>query len=67
MSMQQNGFAGGSSQGHSGGPSAENSHTHVHRQSYVGSLHEDVPQYVSFPPIEAVTFGWGVNEDGQLV
>ena len=37
------------------------------RRSFVGYLYEDVPQYVTTPPIEAVTFGWGVNEDGQLV
>ena len=33
----------------------------------MGALYEDTPHYVSAPPIEAVTFGWGVNEDGQLV
>ena len=26
-----------------------------------------VPEHVRFPPVEAVVFGWGVAEDGQLV
>ena len=33
----------------------------------VGSLCDGLPTYVYDPPIEAVVFGWGVNEDGQLV
>lgn len=35
--------------------------------SDVGRLQKDVPSYVREPPIEAVVFGWGVAEDGQLV
>ena len=35
--------------------------------SSVGYLCRSLPQYVQRPPIEAVVFGWGVNEDGQLV
>jgi hypothetical protein len=35
--------------------------------SDVGRLAKDVPSYVREPPIEAVVFGWGVAEDGQLV
>ena len=35
--------------------------------SSVGSLCRQLPPYVQQPPIEAVVFGWGVNEDGQLV
>lgn len=35
--------------------------------SSVGYLCRALPQYVQRPPIEAVVFGWGVNEDGQLV
>ncbi|CAL5222769.1 g5181 [Coccomyxa viridis] len=34
--------------------------------SSVGYLCRALPQYVQRPPIEAVVFGWGVNEDGQL-
>ncbi|KAI3428794.1 hypothetical protein D9Q98_007613 [Chlorella vulgaris] len=34
--------------------------------SQVGSLCEGLPSYFSEPPIEAVVFAWGVNEDGQL-
>eukprot|EP00884_Botryococcus_braunii_P004691 jgi/Botrbrau1/14222/Bobra.0254s0011.1 len=34
--------------------------------SDVGRLAKDVPSYVREPPIEAVVFGWGVAEDGQL-
>ena len=33
----------------------------------VGSLCRNLPAYAQHPPIETVTFGWGVNEDGQLV
>jgi hypothetical protein len=33
----------------------------------VGSLSTRQPEYVVNPPIEAVVFGWGVNEDSQLV
>ena len=33
----------------------------------VGVLCQDLPSFVQVPPIETVTFGWGVNEDGQLV
>jgi hypothetical protein len=35
--------------------------------SDVGGLTKDMPNYVRNPPIEAVVFGWGVAEDGQLV
>ncbi len=35
--------------------------------SSVGYLCRSLPHYVQKPPIEAVVFGWGVNEDGQLV
>ena len=35
--------------------------------SSVGYLCRALPHYVQKPPIEAVVFGWGVNEDGQLV
>ncbi|GIL92948.1 hypothetical protein Vretifemale_20418 [Volvox reticuliferus] len=31
-----------------------------------GSLCAVLPYYARRPPIEAVVFGWGVNEDGQL-
>ncbi|GFR50047.1 hypothetical protein Agub_g12098 [Astrephomene gubernaculifera] len=31
-----------------------------------GSLCAGLPRYVRHPPIEAVVFGWGVSEDGQL-
>ena len=34
--------------------------------SQVGSLCSHLPAYVYDPPIEAVVFAWGVNEDGQL-
>ncbi|PSC75605.1 ultraviolet-B receptor UVR8-like [Micractinium conductrix] len=34
--------------------------------SHVGSLCDGLPAYVYDPPIEAVVFAWGVNEDGQL-
>jgi hypothetical protein len=34
--------------------------------SHVGSLCEGLPAYFVDPPIEAVVFAWGVNEDGQL-
>lgn len=34
--------------------------------SHVGSLCESLPAYFVDPPIEAVVFAWGVNEDGQL-
>jgi hypothetical protein len=33
----------------------------------VGSLSRDLPSYVNNPPVESVVFGWGTNEDGQLV
>ncbi|KAK9908666.1 hypothetical protein WJX75_001202 [Coccomyxa subellipsoidea] len=36
------------------------------QSSSVGFLCRSLPQYVQKPPIEAVVFGWGVNEDGQL-
>lgn len=39
----------------------------VKQASSVGSLCRALPPYVQRPPIEAVVFGWGVNEDGQLV
>lgn len=32
----------------------------------IGSLCDGLPAYVYDPPIEAVVFAWGVNEDGQL-
>eukprot|EP00887_Chlorella_sp_A99_P001925 scaffold18.g1925.t1 len=32
----------------------------------VGSLCEGLPAYMYDPPVEAVVFGFGVNEDGQL-
>lgn len=31
-----------------------------------GSLCATVPRFARHPPIEAVVFGWGVSEDGQL-
>lgn len=37
------------------------------QSSSVGFLCRSLPHYVQKPPIEAVVFGWGVNEDGQLV
>lgn len=37
------------------------------QNSSVGFLCRALPEYVQKPPIEAVVFGWGVNEDGQLV
>ena len=37
------------------------------QSSSVGYLCRSLPFYVQKPPIEAVVFGWGVNEDGQLV
>lgn len=37
------------------------------QSSSVGFLCRSLPLYVQEPPIEAVVFGWGVNEDGQLV
>ncbi|KAK9819733.1 hypothetical protein WJX72_001724 [[Myrmecia] bisecta] len=36
------------------------------QNSSVGILCRNVPAYVREPPIEAVVFGWGVSEDGQL-
>ena len=38
-----------------------------YRGAGVGALCHDLPSYAQHPPIETVTFGWGVNEDGQLV
>lgn len=35
-------------------------------ESPVGHLCKNLPVYVRKPPIEAVVFAWGVNEDGQL-
>ena len=37
------------------------------QSSSVGSHCTDLPSFVTAPPIEAVVFGWGVAEDGQLV
>ncbi len=37
------------------------------QSSSVGSHCADLPNFVTAPPIEAVVFGWGVAEDGQLV
>jgi len=34
--------------------------------SVLDEFSEDVPDYISEPPIECVVFGWGANEDGQL-
>lgn len=34
--------------------------------SSAGSLCKRTPQYAREPPVEAVVFGWGVCEDGQL-
>lgn len=31
-----------------------------------GALCRKLPKYVRSPPVEAVVFAWGVNEDGQL-
>ena len=39
----------------------------IKQASSVGSLCRALPPYVQRPPIEAVVFGWGVSEDGQLV
>jgi len=36
------------------------------QSSSVGSLYAELPSFVTAPPIEAVVFGWGVAEDGQL-
>lgn len=36
-------------------------------KSIVGCLFDNLPPYALDPPIEAVVFGWGVSEDGQLV
>jgi hypothetical protein len=36
------------------------------RNTPVGALCRKLPQYVKTPPVEAVVFAWGVNEDGQL-
>ena len=33
----------------------------------MGCLCDDLPDFVKDPPVEAVVFGWGVAEDGQLV
>lgn len=33
----------------------------------VGIIVQGLPPFVYDPPIETVVFGWGVNEDGQLV
>jgi hypothetical protein len=33
----------------------------------VGVICQGLPEFVYAPPVETVTFGWGVNEDGQLV
>ena len=52
---------------HRGPGQTDDSEVSQDRRSFVGYLYEDVPHYVTTPPIEAVTFGWGVNEDGQLV
>ena len=30
-------------------------------------LDSQIPEYAKYPPIAAVVFAWGVNEDGQLV
>jgi hypothetical protein len=30
-------------------------------------LESRIPDYAKYPPIAAVVFAWGVNEDGQLV
>lgn len=46
---------------------AEGLHVRLNGQSSVGALCQDLPAYAQSPPIETVTFGWGVNEDGQLV
>mmetsp|Transcript_2765 Transcript_2765/g.7800 ORF Transcript_2765/g.7800 Transcript_2765/m.7800 type:complete len:497 (+) Transcript_2765:160-1650(+) len=35
-------------------------------ESFVGCLADRAPAYARHPPIEAVVFGWGVNEDCQL-
>ncbi|CAL8461917.1 g1448 [Coccomyxa elongata] len=40
--------------------------TLLKQSSSVGFLCRSLPLYVQEPPIEAVVFGWGVNEDGQL-
>lgn len=37
------------------------------RKSAGGDLCQGLPPYVYDPPVEAVVFGWGVSEDGQLV
>lgn len=33
----------------------------------MGCLCDNLPDFVKEPPVEAVVFGWGVAEDGQLV
>jgi len=35
--------------------------------SFSSVITQGLPAFVYDPPIETVVFGWGVNEDGQLV
>ena len=59
---------GSTSKSSSKTPSRNASNITMKRQtSSVGSLCFDLPNFVTNPPIEAVVFGWGVAEDGQLV
>lgn len=60
--------SGSTSKASSKSPSRNTSSVVLKRQtSSVGSLCSDLPNFVVNPPIEAVVFGWGVGEDGQLV
>ena len=60
--------SGSSSKSSSKAPSKNTSSVTLNTQtSSVGSLCFDLPNFVTNPPIEAVVFGWGVAEDGQLV
>ena len=60
--------SGSTSKASSKAPSRNPSNVTLKRQtSSVGSLCFDLPNFVTHPPIEAVVFGWGVAEDGQLV
>lgn len=47
-------------------PSRSTTRSLTRQSSSVGSLCADLPNFVTAPPIEAVVFGWGVAEDGQL-
>ena len=48
------------------GPDIVNPYRVSSVDSKAGSLVANLPEYCGKPPIEAVVFGWGVTEDGQL-